>query len=74
MQPVVDRLKDDYAGHITFADLDANGDGKTAFEAGQLPGHPAFVIMQPDGRELWRGFGPVEESDLITALDNALAR
>lgn len=74
MQPVVDRLKDDYAGRITFVELDANGDGETAFEAGQLPGHPAFVIMQPDGRELWRGFGLVEESDLITALDNALAR
>ncbi len=72
MQPVVDRLKDDYAGQITFVDLDAKGDGKTAFEAGQLPGHPSFVIMQPDGRELWRGFGLVAESDLVKALDDAL--
>ena len=74
MQPVVDRLGDVYEGQIKFVELDAEGDGQRAFEAGRLPGHPSFVVMLPDGEEIWRGFGPVSEADLETAIRNALGK
>lgn len=72
MQPVVDRLGEVYAGQVQFVELDAQGDGQRAFEAGHLPGHPAFVVMLPDGEEIWRGFGLMNETDLETAILTAL--
>jgi hypothetical protein len=73
MRPVVDRIKEDYAGQLKVVELNANSDGQEAFEAGNLPGHPAFVIVQPDGQEVWRGFGLVSEVDIYNAIDDALA-
>ncbi len=72
MQPVVDRLTDDYGDRVAFVALNADGEGATAFEAGGLPGHPSYVIMQPDGSEAWRGFGTLDERDLQQALQAAL--
>jgi hypothetical protein len=68
MQPVVDRLKDTYGDQVTFLDLDAAGDGKKAFRAGNLPGHPSYVVLRADGAEVWRGFGVLDEADLVTPL------
>lgn len=73
MQPVVDRLREDYNDRVTFVALDAEGEGRAAFAAGSLPGHPSYVIMLADGTETWRGFGVLDEADIIAALDAALA-
>ena len=72
MQPVVDRLGEVYEGQVKFVELDAQGDGQRAFEAGHLPGHPAFVIMLPNGQEVWRGFGLVDGANLEAAIQTAL--
>ena len=73
MRPVVDRLKDSYNDNVAFRDLDAEGDGADAFAAGGLPGHPSYVVMQPDGTEVWRGFGILSPDDLDAAIQRALA-
>jgi hypothetical protein len=72
MEPVVNRLEEAYGEQVKFLALDANGDGEKAFKAGQLPGHPSFVILRPDGSEVWRGFGLVEQTELEAAIQLAL--
>jgi hypothetical protein len=68
----VDRLSAAYERQVKFVELDAEGNGKRAFQAGRLPGHPSFVVMLPNGQEIWRGFGLVNEADLEAAIRTAL--
>ncbi len=72
MQPVVDRLSDTYSDQVAFVALDANEDDLEAFRATRLPGHPSFIVLLPNGQEVWRGFGLVEEADLESAIREAL--
>lgn len=72
MRPVVDRLRDTYGDQVTFLDLDAEGDGEDAFRAGNLPGHPSYVVLRADGLEVWRGFGILSESDLVAPLQQVV--
>lgn len=73
MMPVVNRLEEDYDRQVKFVYLDANNEGKRAFEAGNFRGHPSFVLMSPDGEELWRQVGNVSydrlEDELMKALE-----
>ncbi|MCI0713047.1 MAG: hypothetical protein L0154_23025 [Chloroflexi bacterium] len=68
----MNRLEGDYEDRVKFVYLNANEDGKQAFQAGNFRGHPAFVLMRPDGEELWRQFGIVDYSLLETAIVEAL--
>lgn len=70
MQPIVDGLKEQYGDQMAFISVDARGDGEAAFKQTRLLGHPAFLIVQPDGKILWRGVG--EQSAL--ALDEAVQK
>jgi hypothetical protein len=72
MMPVVNRLEEDYANRVKFVYLNANDDGKSAFEAGNFRGHPAFILMTPDGKELWRQVGIASYGQLETAFVDAL--
>jgi hypothetical protein len=76
MEPVVNRLKDEYGNEVNFISLNANTDGAAAFEASSLRGHPAFLIVLPDGTETWRRYGIVPEDDieleLIEAIEEAI--
>jgi hypothetical protein len=72
MQPIVDRLEEDYGEQMKFVQLDANNEGKEAFKLGNFLGHPAYLIMQPDGKEVWRKFGVVTYEDIETAIQEAL--
>lgn len=72
MQPVVDRFRNSYRDQITFLDLNARKEGRAAFNAGGFPGHPAYVILRPDGQEVWRSFGELEAADLESAIQQAL--
>ena len=72
MEPVVNRLEEDYGNQVKFLYLNANDEGKSAFEAGNFRGHPSFVLMSPDGKELWRGSGIVSDDPLETAVIEAL--
>lgn len=72
MTPVVNRLAELYSGQVEVLQLNATEDGEAAFEAGDFPGHPAYVILLPDGEEVWRGFGALGEQALIQQVDRVL--
>lgn len=70
----MDGLAADFTGTMTVGIMDAlDGDtGERAFEASGLPGHPGYVLLAPDGQELWRGFGQQEPDALRRAVQAAL--
>jgi hypothetical protein len=74
MTPIVDGLTAEYLGQVTVVKLNAldGGTGQQAFEASGLPGHPGYVLLRPDGAELWRGFGQQSPEALDTALQAGL--
>lgn len=73
MTPVVNGLKVEYDGSAAFLSLDAAfGEGKRAFEAYGLPGHPSFVLLDINGGVIWRAFGPQSGDTLRDAIENAL--
>jgi hypothetical protein len=72
MQPVVNRLEEDYGDQVKFVYLDAEHEGKEAFRASRLPGHPSFLLVRPDGQEVWRSFGIVSYEDIEAAILDAL--
>ena len=75
MTSIVNGLQEQYDGQVTFEYLVANDDGagQAAFSALDLPGHPSVVIMAPDGREHFRGFGVLETVRLEDAIQDILA-
>jgi len=50
----VNRLEDTYGNNVKFVYLNANKDGKEAFSESQFRGHPAVLLMLPDGKETFR--------------------
>jgi hypothetical protein len=70
----VNGLQSQFEGQVAFIILNAAfGEGKDAFEAYKLPGHPSYVLLNPSGEVVWRAFGPQTEATLKSALDDALA-
>lgn len=74
MQSVVNGLNETFGDQIEFRELDANApDGQQAFRAYGLPGHPGYVLLNPEGEVLWRGFGEQSregiEEQIIAALE-----
>lgn len=72
MQPVVNGLEDQFGDRVQVLSLNADEDGREAFRAGGFEGHPAYVLLQPDGQEIWRGFGIVEYSTMVGQVQRAL--
>jgi predicted DsbA family dithiol-disulfide isomerase len=73
MQPVVDGLVDEYNDHFEFRRLDANSqDGKEAFQAYGLRVHPSFVIIDPEGNQLWLSLGEQPREVISQVLDDLL--
>jgi len=73
MTPVVNGLKVEYDGSAAFLSLDAaSGEGKRAFEAYGLPGHPSYVLLDINGDVIWRGVGPQSREALQGTLEEAL--
>ena len=74
MQPVVDGLQQTYQDTAEFRSINAGlGEGKAAFQAYALPGHPGYVILSPEGDVIWKGFGPQSAASLESILDAELA-
>ena len=71
--PIVNRLQETY-GEVEFVSLNAgdNAEGQSAFEQLTLLGHPAIVIFDADGQEVYRGFGTFDEDDLALELEAIL--
>lgn len=61
----MNRVEADYQNQIKVVYLNANTDGKDAFSAAQFRGHPALLLMRPDGEEVWRyqGVATYEQID-----------
>ncbi len=72
MEPIVRGLTELYGDEVTFLRLNAREEGQAAFEAGNLPGHPSYVLLLPDGSETWRGFGVLSFEDIEMAIQASL--
>jgi hypothetical protein len=74
-QPIVNGLEEKYGSRIAFLRVDASTqEGQRAFTAARLAGHPGFLILKPDGSELWRAVGEQTESALSTGIENSLSQ
>lgn len=69
----MNRLQENYA-EVEVISLNAgdNADGQSAFEQLTLLGHPAIVIFDADGQEVYRGFGTVDEDALALEIEAIL--
>lgn len=75
MQPVVDGLQQAYQDRVEFRSLNAAfGEGKATFQAYVLPGHPSYVVLNPEGEIIWKGFGLQTAESLTDVLDAELDR
>ena len=74
MRPIVNGLQETYDNQITFIEVNAqdDGDGESAFKKLNLPGHPSFVIVQPDGEESSRVSGEQPLERLESMIENVL--
>lgn len=73
MQPVVNGLKETFSEQIEFREMDANApDGQQALQAYALPGHPSYVLLNPEGEVLWKGFGEQSRESMEAQLNAAL--
>lgn len=73
MEPVVNGLEETYIEEVDFRAIDANTvDGQKAFRAYGLPGHPSYIILNPSGDVLWKGFGEQPLSDLADQIEEVV--
>lgn len=69
MEPIVDRLEENYQDQVEFRRIDAlSPEGKSAYQAYNLLGHPAFTLFNQQGELLWKGLGEYSRQDLENQL------
>jgi hypothetical protein len=73
MRPIVDAVKARYQDRVQFSYLDANGDGKAAFEKYEFVGHPGYILLRKDGAEVWRFLGYRTQAQFVAQIEKALA-
>ncbi len=72
MKPIVDGLQTDYGARVAFLQLDAQNEGREAFTAFKLRGHPSYVVIDADGQVLWQEVGVQPTDRLEAAIKGAL--
>ena len=72
MKPIVDGLEAEYGDRVSFLRLDAANEGRAAFAAYGLRGHPSYVIIGMEGDVLWKGVGERPGDQLRMAIREAL--
>ncbi len=73
MEPVVNGLEERYQNQIEFQSFNATSTkGQEVFRFYALPGHPSYVLINPEGEMLWTGFGEQLQEDIAANLDDAL--
>lgn len=73
MEPIVDGLEQQYGEQIAFQRLNVNlAEGKAALEYYRLRGHPAYVILDSDGKMRWTAVGQLPVNVLTLQLDKVL--
>lgn len=69
MEPIVDGLEEKYKDQVEFRRIDALSlEGKSAYQAYNLLGHPAFTLLNQQGELLWKGLGEQPSQDLENQL------
>jgi hypothetical protein len=71
MNPIVDGIAGQYEGRVDVRRLNAAREGRAAFEAYRLPGHPAYVLLRPGGARVWSDVG-IQPAEAITRQLDAL--
>ena len=72
MEPVVNGLDHEYGDQVDFRKLDVNGEGKSAFEAYRLLGHPSYIILNKNNEVVWSSVGVKSREDLENQVLSAL--
>lgn len=73
MQPIVDRLRDQYGDQVIFTALDADQANTEPMRVDLgYRFRPYFVLLAPDGTVLKQWAGAVRESDFNDAISAAL--
>ena len=58
MQPIVNGLETEFEGKLVVVQRNAtNAAGRAEMSYYQLPGHPGYVLVAPDGNVVWKGAG-----------------
>lgn len=72
MQPVVDRLEQDYAGTVEFRlyDVEKSQEGQDLMRQYGAQYVPTFVFLNSDGTEADRVVGEASEEDMRAILDS----
>ncbi len=75
MTPVVNGLETTFGEQVDIRSLNAAfGDGRSAFLNYGLPGHPSYVILDPQGEVLWSAFGPQSAGALEAEVEEAISQ
>lgn len=74
MQPIVNGIEAEYEREVEFLRINAGtADGLKTFNAYGLFGHPAYLILDDQGRVLWQSVGELPqallEEQLLSYLD-----
>jgi hypothetical protein len=73
MEPVVHGMEETYQAQIEFESIDAaTKEGQIFFRFYALPGHPGFVLLNPEGDVLWKGFGEQSREYMESNLEEAI--
>lgn len=74
MQPIVNGLEEMY-NSITVVSVNAldGAEGEAWFDALGLRGHPATLIFDAEGNEVYRRFGVIVPEDLKDQIDRLLS-
>jgi thiol:disulfide interchange protein len=71
MQPIVNGLETEFRGQIAFERRNANTEtGRATMATYGLRAHPSYVIVAPDGKQLWSFMGSMTADSLRTQLQN----
>jgi thioredoxin-like negative regulator of GroEL len=74
MAPIVDGLEADYGDRVAFQHLNADeDDGRAAAQTYRVRGHPAIVVLNPQGDVVWSRLGVQPREVVASALESVLA-
>ena len=73
MNPIVDGITQDYTGKLAVMKLNANGDGKAAFDHYRMTGHPSYILFRKDGAKAWQDIGLKTREELATQIEAVLS-
>ena len=75
MQPIVNGLEAEFEGKLVVVQRNATtAAGRAEMSYYQLPGHPSYVLVAPDGGVVWKGAGLLPENFLREQINKYATR